>query len=270
MKNLWIHTDHAFVTWIADFTAIARHPGAILTFARALLTSGAAHRVFDVVDAPLIGYQRDRDGNLGDVLGRLLERDQVLDLFGFTGAAMLPGHSRSSTVETTLSHYDREDRMVDSVVTDQGAVLASLEPVPDSIPNGFMTHYPAVRITGRRYTGVREGVPVDSSAHPLRVAVYLGIHSDIWFPWVFGSAHPDADHRRMFDNRELANRHTPRLNAFLGEVAAAARRIGGSFAVWPDATPGPVINWVDDEGVLLDWLPPEGVMPPEALDAEWY
>jgi hypothetical protein len=289
MKNLWIHTDPAFVTWIADFTAIAKQPASILEFVRALLTAGAAHRIFEVVEAPLIGYRRDHDGALGDVLGRLLEHDRVLDMFGFTGSAMMPGPPTSSIVETTLAYYDREDRLVERVVTDQGAVLASLEPVPDSIPNGFMTHYPAVRITGRRYAGVREGVPVgravritgdryadvregapvDRSAHPLRVAVYLGIHSDIWFPWVYGSAHPDADHRRMFDNRELANRHTPRLNAFLGEVAAAARRIGGSFGVWPDETGGQASTCVDDEGVLLDWLPIAGVMPPEALDAEW-
>jgi hypothetical protein len=270
MRNLWIHTEHAFVTWIANFTAIARKPAAILEFVQAALVAGAKHRIFDVAEAPLIGYQRDRHGALGDLLGRLLERDRVLDLFGFTGAAMLPGLPRSSTVETSLWHYDREDQLVERVVTDQGALLASLEPVPGSIPNGCMTHYPAVRITGRRYVDVHEGVPVDNSSHPLPVAVLIAIHSDIWFPWVFGGAHPEADLRRMFDNRELASCHTPRLNAFLGEVAAAARRVGGSFGVWPDGTADPAIHWVDDSSVLLDWDPPDGIMPPEALNAEWY
>src|SRR5213078_2193866 len=166
-------------------------------------------------------------------------------------------------------HYDREDHLVERAIHDLGAVLASLEPVPDVIPDGFMTHYPPVRITGRRYADVREGIPVDNRPYPLPVAVLVRIHSDIWFPWVYGSAHPDCDHRRMFDNRELATRHTPRLNAFLGEVAAAARRIGGSFGVWPDDTGTRAAHWVTDDSVLLDWLPPAGVMPPEALDAEW-
>ena len=270
MKNLWIHAENAFVTWIADFTAIATRPVPILKFVQAALVSGAKHRVFDVAEAPLIGYQRDRDGALGDLLGRLLKHDRVLDLFGFTGAAMLPGLPRSSTVETTLCHYDRNDQLVERVVTDLGAVLSSLEPVPDSISKGFMTHYPAVRITGHRYPGIREDVPVDNSDHPYPVAVLIAIHSDIWFPWVFGSAHPLCDHRRMFDNRELASRHTPRLNAFLGEVATAARRIGGNFGVWPDGTGGQAINCVDDQSVLLDWMPPDGIMPPEALDAAWH
>ena len=270
MKNLWIQTEHAFATWIADLTAIATQPAAILEFVQAVLSSGAKHRVFDVANAPLIGYERNRDRALGDVLKHLLRHDRVLDLFGFTGAAMLPGLPRSSTVEATLCHYDREDQLVECVVTDLGAVLASLEPVPDSIPNGCMKRYPPIRIIGDRYENVQPGVPVDTRAHPLPIAVYLGIHSDIWFPWVYGSAHPEADHVRMFDNRELASRHTPRLNAFLGEVALAARGVGGSFGVWPDETGTRAADWVDDSSVLLDWQPTAGIMPPEMLDVEWY
>src|SRR5215475_3335575 len=134
MKNLWVQIEDPFVTWIADFTAIAKQPTKIVRFVQAALTSGVTHRIFDVAEAPLIGYLRDRDGALSDVIGRLFAQDQVLDLFGFTGSAMLPGLPRSSTVETTLCHYDRNDQLVERVITDLGAVLASLEPVPDCIP----------------------------------------------------------------------------------------------------------------------------------------
>ncbi len=142
-----------------------------------MLFSGATHRVFNVADAPLIGYSRDQGGALGDVLQRLLERNQVLDLFGFTGAAMLPGLPRSSTVEATVCHYDREDQLVERVVTDLGALLASLEPVPDSIPNGCMKHYPPIRIIGDRYEDVRSGVLVDT---PLPAAACGGLP---WHPF---------------------------------------------------------------------------------------
>jgi hypothetical protein len=101
MKNLWIQTEHDFATWVADFTAIATQPAAILEFAQAVLASGAAHRIFEMVEAPVIGYRRDRDGSIGDALHRLFERDKILDLFGFTGSAMMPGSPTSSTVETT-------------------------------------------------------------------------------------------------------------------------------------------------------------------------
>jgi len=161
MKNLWIQTEDAFATWIADFTAIAARPMAILEFIQAALVAGVKHRVFEVAEAPLIGYRRDRDGALGDVVGRQLERDRVLDLFGFTGAAMMPGRPRSSTVETTLCYYDHADRVVERVVTDLGAVLESLEPVPNSIWTGFMNHYrspsfsASIRISGSHGYSVR-------------------------------------------------------------------------------------------------------------------
>lgn len=269
MKNLWIQAENAFATWIADFTPISAKPAAILDFVRAVLISGKKHRVFDVSEAPTIGYRRGAGLTLDQRLADLLSHDRILDLFGFTGAAMLPGISGSSTVEAALCYYDRSGQLVEGATTDPGALLASLEPAPDSIPNGMMRHYPAMRVTGRQYVSVQEGTPVDRSAHPYPVAALFAVHSDIWFPWIFGSAHPEADHVRMFDNRELANCHTPRLNAFLTEIATVARRSGGTFGVWPDETTGPFTKWVDDQSVLLDWMPPDGVMPPEMLEVKW-
>jgi len=270
MKNFWIHTENPFVTWLGDLTTVASHPEAILEVVQSILASGVRHQIFDVEYAPEVDYRRGRDIAISDVLARLLRNNKILDVFAFTGAAMLPGIPGSSTVETTLCYYDRADRLTESVVTDQGALLASLEPVPDSIPNGMMEHYPAIRITGERYSDVRAGVYVDRSAHPLPVEFRLCIHSDIWFPWIYGSAHPECDQRRMFDNRELANCHTPRLNAFLGEVAAAVRQAGGSFEARPDESGGRAITWVDDQSVHLDWMPPDGsIMPPEMVNVEW-
>ena len=270
MKNVWVQTENPFVTWLGDLTPIATHPETILDVVRAVLASGVRHKIFDVADAPEVDYRRSRDVLLSDVLAQLLKRERILDVFAFTGAAMLPGISGSSTAEATLCHYDRADRLTESVVPDLGALLASLEPVPDSIPNGMLRHYPPIRITGRRYINVCEGEPVNRGAYPIPVAFRLCVHSDIWFPWIYGSAHPECDQRRMFDNRELANCHTPRLNAFLGEVAAAVRQAGGTFEAQPDESGGRAINWVDDQSVHLDWMPPDGsIMPPEMVNVEW-
>jgi hypothetical protein len=235
VKNLWIQTDNAFATWRADLTAVQRRPQAVLGLVQVVLDAGAAHRMYEVVEAPLIGYRRERDGALGAVLARLFAEQGVLDAFGFVGSAMLPGAARSSTVETLLALYDREDRVVEKAVSDLGAELKAMEPVEDVIPDGFMMHYPAVRVLGRQFVGVRDGELLDRSAHPLPVSVRIELHSDVWFPWVFGSAHPEADHKRMFDNRELCSRHTPRLNAFLAAVGEATRAAGGTFGIDPDA-----------------------------------
>lgn len=268
MKNLWIQTEYAFATWVADLTPIRKRPATCIEVIRSALAAGAKHRVFEVVEAPLVGYRRGRDGALADVITRMYEREQVLDLFGFTGLALAPSLPMSSTVESTVCYYDRSDIQVEQPVTDLGALLAALEPVPGSIAKGFMTHMPAVRITGRRYTDVREGVIVDNRPYRPPIAFYIGIHSDIWFPYVMGAAHPNRDITRMFENLELALCHTPRLNAFLAEIADATRAAGGSFELARDMSADP--RAVDDTSVNLEWIPPDGIMPPEALDAEWF
>lgn len=270
MKNLWIQTDNAFATWRADLSAVQHRPTAVLELVQALLAAGAAHRIYEVVEAPLIGYRRARDGALGAVLARVLAEQAALDAFGFVGSAMAPGAARSSTVETVLALYDRDDVLVEKPVSDLGAELKATEPVEDVIPDGFMMHYPAVRVVGRRFDGVREGQPLDRSPHPLPVSVRIELHSDIWFPWLYGSAHPDADHKRMFDNRELCARHTPRLNAFLAAVGEATRSAGGTFGLDPDGTGSRARDWVTHAGVRLDWTPTQGVFPESALSAEWY
>ncbi len=246
MRNLWIVTDMPHATWAADLTSAGET--ARREFVEAVLRAGAEQAVFEVVDAPLIGYQRERDGDLGEWL-----RARPVDLFHFTGAAMLPGHAQSSTSVATISWYDATDALTEGRCADLGALLKTLDPVPDSIPDGFMTHRPAVRVTGTD------------------AVVRFSIHSDIWMPWVLGAAHPECDLTRLFDNRELARRHTPRLNAFLAAVADAAVGAGGRWSLDKEETGDQTLKWVDQRGVDLVRAPSsDEIMPVAALQAEWF
>jgi hypothetical protein len=268
MRNLWIQTERAFATWVADLSALRTQPESLLEFVRHLLAAGIQHQVLEFIDAPIIQYQRKSTGDLCALLTTLYQESRIAELFGFTGAAMAPGHPQSSTSRATLAWYDANDRLVEGPCVDLGALLAELEPSPDCIPPGFMTHYPPLRVTGTR---LEYG---DTSPEPQRFSptqsleVRLAIHSDIWFPWIYGSAHPACDYERMFDNRELAGRHTPRLNAFLRTVAAKTKAIGGSWSVDPDDTGADAIRWLNADGILLD-VEPLLRMPPDALDIEW-
>jgi hypothetical protein len=71
----------------------------------------------------------------------------------------------------------------------------------------------------------------------------ITLTSDIWFPIVNGfmekkvgiwdtfGADEVADYKGRFDNRELANRHTPRLNRFLSAIAAKVTEMGGEWSI---------------------------------------
>src|SRR5690606_4318710 len=128
---------------------------------------------------------------------------------------------------------------------------------------GFTTPLPPVRITGRRlaYEGAPPAPAAADAGRPIEIRI--AVHSDLWLPYVFGSAHPLADHRRYFDNRALASIHTPRLNGFLRDVAGIAERAGGSWQVDLDETGTDARRWLDARGIHLDAEPP-ALFPPEA------
>jgi hypothetical protein len=132
-----------------------------------------------------------------------------------------------------------------------------------------LTPYPPVRITGPRLLFAGDPPKIQNSS-PGPVGVRIVIHSDIWFPWVFGSAHPLCDHQRMFENRALAMRHTLRLNDFLRDVARGTKSLGGTWYVDHEETGNVARQWVHEDGIRLDDAPPAAIMPASALDAEWY
>jgi len=266
MRNLWIQPDWSFVTWTAGMDGLRADPEGLLAFVIDVLDLGEQTEIFEVLQAPAVGFRRDA-ADLRAVLRQTWVEQRVVDLFGFTDAAMAPGAPGSSAVRARLATWDAHDALAVSWVSDLGALLASLESTPGSIPSGLREHMPPVRITGRRLRFA--GAPLVAQRRadrPLRVDFEL--NSDIWFPWIFGSAHPESDHVRMFDNRELAAVHTPRLNRFLEGVAESARSRGGTWAIDPDATGRGVAPWVRDAGIDLERLP-EHRMPASALRARW-
>jgi hypothetical protein len=71
--------------------------------------------------------------------------------------------------------------------------------------------------------------------------------SNIWFPQVpgfFERKHPESvrpwiygryvHYEKKFDNQELANKHTPRLNRFIAAIADKVREMGGEWTINPE------------------------------------
>ncbi|NEQ54043.1 MAG: hypothetical protein F6K11_28580 [Leptolyngbya sp. SIO3F4] len=272
MKNLWIQTEHAFVTWSADLTKFRGEPSILLFFLEQVLQAGSKHEVFTVVEAPEINFKKEHGQEIYDFLNDIFHVQKVIDMFAFTGAAMAPGAPRSSTVESKVAWFDASGKCVESVCSNLAIVLQNLEPIEGAIPAGFMKHLPPVRITGPRVT-YDNGSAVGSSKHipDHPIMIYFAIHSDIWFPWIYGSAHPLCDYKHMFDNHELAQRHTPRLNKFLRDVSAIVRDIGGLWTISIPETGKDAKNWLDDKGFIeLSPQSPQFVMLNSAYEVEWY
>jgi len=269
MRNVWIQTEYPAATWVADLTSIRAQPAELVEAIASILSAGARHRVFLSVSLPELGFERDRDGDPTRFLLAQWTERRVVNAFGFTGLAMAPDVTGSSTVEAEVAWFDRDDSIVVGPTANLGAVLRGLEPVPGSIADAFTVPFPPVRITGLSLPYEGEPPTLATSRASRRVEVRIAVHSTIWFPYVFGSAHPLADFKRQFDNRTLARLHTPRLNEFLRDVAAVTNRAGGGWKVDLDETTTEAQRWLDTGGIHVDAEPP-ALFPSEAFAAEWF
>jgi len=269
MRNVWIQTEYPAATWVADLTSISAQPVALVEVITSILSAGARHRVFLPVSLPELGFERDRDGDPTRFLVAQWTEHRAVNAFGFTGRAMAPDVIGSSTIEAEVAWFDRDDSIVVGRTANLGAVLRGLEPVAGSIADAFTVPFPPVRITGVCLSYEGEPPTLATARGSRRVEVRIAVHSTIWFPYVFGSAHPLADFKRHFDNRTLARLHTPRLNDFLRDIAVVTKRAGGDWKVDLDETTTEAQRWLDAGGIHVDAEPP-ALFPPEAFAAEWF
>lgn len=82
--------------------------------------------------------------------------------------------------------------------------------------------------------------------------------SDIWLPWCSGHYEEGAEPHDLADNRTLAARHTPRLNAFLAAISDIAARTGGLLRADRGTSEPGLLFQVVDHGVRLDIERPPG------------
>lgn len=149
-----------------------------------------------------------------------------------------------------VAFFDREGIVTEAEVDDLGELLRNLRP-EDVESGGFL---------------MKHGPPVDLRMYERRVVleVAFALCSDIWLPWALGLLEDDYG-EGLYDNRPLAERHTPRLNAFLAAARAATEAAGGRWHLERDDTRPDVLAQVGAEGVRLDVERPAPAppLPPE-------
>jgi hypothetical protein len=164
--------------------------------------------------------------------------------------------------------FEDDGRVACGPATDLGTLLASLPDAASKIYRGWRVgSHPPVEIWGNDV--LRE----DLASKDVEANLYLHLHSDIWFPYVRGYAHPSCRSGMYFDNTDLARRHTPRLNAFIAELGAIVSGFG-SRLTRHEADGGyaeDYASWCSDVGIKFDG-PAPALVPPERLDwasEEW-
>lgn len=210
MDNLWVTNGDDVVEWTAELSEI--EPAALLGWVRHVLDAGVRHQVYEVVEAP--GYR----GDLMTGIERRFTEDGVLDLCHFASAGMAPRDGVTLRVAALMA-YAESGEVVERRVENLGALLRALRPDDVDLSAGLMVDCPPIDLYG----------PLLRSPGPARV--HFRLRSDIWFPWVLGFLADTFEVTPSHDNRPLAERHTPRLTAFLAEARTATEDVGGTWSL---------------------------------------
>ncbi len=247
VPNPWVsRLDPPAACWEATLPPPSGRGGleALAGLAAGLLSDAAEQRVYGVEQLP----DGRRFGAAGEYAGWLLEALEArgeLPLFDFGGggAARTP-EGQLLTPGVVCVH--QEGRVVEREVSDMGALLEALRPDDVDGNERFFSPFSPLTLLGGP---VRAGDP-----SPVRLRVLL--YTDIWLPWVFGFLEeewPAPNVLQLFDNRELASCHTPRLNRFLEQARRRVEAAGGTWAL-ADQEPGAEDYAIalEPEGVLLD------------------
>jgi hypothetical protein len=168
----------------------------------------------------------------------------------------------SSISSTRLCYYDLEGKLVESDIKDAGKLLETLHPdkewcrrnmsygVPVRLivqPERVSSSLSKVNISDAQSTDVEEERTVE-------VSIFL--YSDIWFPWVVGWLEERRTPDDKYDNRELAQCHTPRLNRFISTVRELILDYGGNWSIaYPDPFIGFYASMLTEHGILLYGMP---------------
>lgn len=260
MRNLWISQDAPIAVWVADLSQLWARPERLLDWTIEVLKICEDTGMLSVKEAPLLKYERQLNGDLGDFLRARFQIVGDVDMFFFpTSRLMKFKDSRQYHATTRISYYDQNGRVTEALVEDLGALLRELRPADVDNAPFFFEHWGPMQIKGNRINfrnlGLSEGVFKRGE-----VKIRFAIHSDIWLPWVFGFLEEETDVERKYDNRELCTIHTPRFNAFLNRVAALTQQYGGTWTMDREDTNMSLEYMITESGIIIDADCPYGAM----------
>lgn len=231
-RNHWItFPNYRVIAWGAILPPPRGAPDAHVRFAKTVVDAGKRHGVWDAQRLPR-PTQFDATKTTFDAYVRAsVETDGRIPLLEI--GADRPGETLWTPGRVA---FYRDDHIVEEEVGNIGELLRTLRP--------------------GRETAARSAAPVTIQGVTQLVAstreatITIRLDTDIWFPRVIGLAEPDA--AESYDNRALAERHTPRLNAFIRDVRAITLEIGGRWEKRePDSFGANYADQWDETGIRL-------------------
>ncbi|GAA4259697.1 hypothetical protein [Dactylosporangium darangshiense] len=211
--NHWnILESSSLIVWSPSF-AVPADAAVLHAWEQQLFAAGERYGVLRVERFDDIGYDRARDGYIGDFAAA--HPDLPPEFYVFPAGFILGAGWERLTLATRLAFvvgddwYQPGDRIEEewfSSIYD----LSDRAKIPTDQTSPPITIY----------------ADVEEDTDPRRIIVDIGLWTDIFFPW----NPPDTRRQPVrIDNRLLAERNGRRLNAFLADVRAATLAANGTW-----------------------------------------
>lgn len=254
MRNYWVQKDKWMYAWTFSIDPREVSGAALAEFAVLANEVLEREQILQVEyfrhGQNLYEYRREVDGGMAQHCQRLY-REQSLIQFPSGDV------ERGNRATSNIAYYDRKDTLVVAPVSDLGILLRDLEPTPGAILRYLRRrgHAP-IEVTGAV-------VATSELATRSSISFHLATHSNIWAPYLYWTGHPWGPQAGVYyDNRELAQHHTTRLNRVIAALADMTAELGGT---WKLSEPA---QFATDRGIDLDPVLP-GKLAEGAELAAW-
>lgn len=208
----------------------------VARFQRIMIDAGETNRVYRVQRIPWFGFERSRNGYLGSYLDAnpaVLTADATAEVPGSTFGA---GDQIEATSELTTLSVDCTESVTETdtvlYIAEAAGIIRPAQTPPVSIWSLW-----------------------NWSESKIHYVIALGC--SIWYPWTFAGGEYQDPVDEPIDNRYLAQKNTPRLNAFFRDVRLAAEAAGSTLRL--EKPYRNVAFELDDHGIILDAMPPDRV-----------
>jgi hypothetical protein len=213
-RNYWICDPEHFGGWEIEFPKfesldqiirLKDYMAKVLTIGKEerILNIGSSHSL-QMLDVPLLPYIEQVEW--------LVEHRQVLQFFAYL-------HVSDAEISGFVSYFGKQGEIVEAEIRDMWELSRQLNPPKYEPVEAPRT--PPVGIRGRGHIKTDRSESLERS---IQASIYL--RTDIWFPKL---AHWRNYTVLRFDNRELAYRHTPRLNKFVIRLRELTLQWGGTW-----------------------------------------
>lgn len=255
MNNYWIaYFDQEFAEWVATLPPVTTPADAerMLALAAAILAVGEQEAVYTVEETPTPpGFQRTPAQSYAAFLAEEYATHGYATMFDLGDSAVPTSDGRLWT-PGRLAYFDAGGTRVEARVGDVGAILRELRPEKIADNYRHMSAVAPITIRSSRLARLK-----GSGAAPRPFYLRISLLTDIWFPHVLGLLEDNRPLRweapAYYDNRSLAEVHTPRLNRFLASVRRLVEAARGTWTIEePFELAARYAPMVGETGIRLD------------------